>query len=733
MFRKTVCLLLAVLMALCVIGCSDNQNATVIYDKDSPVNTESAGTVTSNSNYELLWDDATANVMLKSLTNGKVWSTIPYGYEGTSSAVKSTINLTVMDTTSMKQDTVRGQASAVSGGRVSSEKIKNGIKVTYYFDNYMISVPVEYVLRDDSLEVSIKTAEIVEGGNYIAVSVELSPYLCSADNSDLGAYLFVPTGSGAIMNVGANADATRKYTGTVYGEDASRILPEIPIDNEQIYMPVFGTATSDGNAILGIIENAAETALISAEAGNARTNWSCVYPTFYLRGYDSFPTTQWIWSYQDLNYVSEEVIDTTITVGYYPLYDGDANYNGMAKRYRKYLTDTKQLKKSSLSVQPYSLSIIGGALKTVATGGIPHEITSVVTTFEDAQKIIADITKSCHTAPSVQMLGYGNNGLDVGKIAGGYKFNSDFGSEKARKALEKTCAENGIDIFTDFDLIRYNQSGNGFNKTFDAAKSATLRVAESYLVNTPLRDFDKDTVYRFLRKSKINEATQKLIKTADKKQISGISLASLSNVAYSDYTESQYGVKGKMTEITQKAISDIKDAKHSVAVSAANIYAAASADIVYNTSVTDGGYDVFDMWVPFYQMVLSGSKPIYSSYINLEENINTATLRAVASGSGLGFALINEYDIDLSVSNTFSLYGTVYEDNKERIVNAVKTYGDYYKAINGASINSFTMIADNLSLTEFDNGVSVYVNYSENTVATPIGKIVPLSAQWVKN
>lgn len=732
MFRKTVCLLLAVLMALCVIGCSNN-NVAVIYDKNSPVNTEDAGTVTSNSNYELLWDDDTANVILKSLINGKVWSTIPYGYEGSSSAVKSTINLTVMDTSSMKQDTVRGQAAAVSSGRVASEKIKNGIKVTYYFDNYMISVPVEYVLRDDSLEVSIKTAEIVEGGNYVAVSIELSPYLCSADNSDLGAYLFVPTGSGAIMNVGTNADATRKYTGTVYGEDASRILPEIPIDNEQIYMPVFGTAISDGNAILGIIENADETALISAEAGNARTSWSCVYPTFYLRGYDSFPTTQWIWSYQDLNYLSEDVIDTTITVGYYPLYDEDANYNGMAKRYRKYLTDTKQLEKSSISAKPYALSIIGGALKTVATGGIPHEVTSVLTTFEDAQKIITDITKSSGTTPSVQMLGYGNNGLDVGKIAGGYKFSSNFGGEKARKTLEKTCAENEIDIFVDFDLIRYNQSGNGFNKTFDAAKSATLRVAESYLINNPLRDFDKDTVYRFLRKSKIDEATQKLIKMADKKQVSGISLASLSNVAYSDYTESQYGVKGEMTEITQKTISDIKNAKHSVAASAANIYAAASADVVYNTSVTNGGYDVFDMWIPFYQMVLSGSKPMYSSYINLEEDVNTATLRAIASGSGLGFALINQYDIDLSVSNTFSLYGTVYEDNKERIVNALKTYGEYYKLINGASINSFIMIADNVSLTEFDNGVSVYVNYSENTVATPIGEIAPLSAQWIKN
>ena len=729
MLRKTACLILAVLMTICLIGCKDNE-VKINYDSNSPINKEKEGIIASNSNYELLWDATACSVGIKSLKNGKVWATVPYGYSGTSAALRSTININVMDTTSMKQDTVRGYTGTSSNNRISSEKIKNGIKLTYHFDNYQISIPVEYTLREDSLALSVKTSEVIEGGNYIVVSVELSPYLCSSENSAYG-YLFIPSGSGAIMNVNNNADATRKYTGVVYGDDASRILPEIPIDNQQIYMPVFGSV-SGNDALLGIIENASETAAINAEAGNSRTNYSYVGPTFYLRGYDSFATTQWIWSYQDLNYMSDQIIDTEITVGYYPLSEQDANYNGMAKCYKNYLTKNKMLEKSSVLPTPYSLSVIGGALKTVATGGIPHEVTSVTTTFEDAKNIVKDITETTGLKPSVQMLGYGNNGLDIGKIAGGYKFISDFGSKKEHKTLEDYCKENGIDIYTDFDVVRYNQSGGGYNKTFDAAKSATLRVAESYLINTPLRDFKKDTAYRFLKKDEITKAAEKLLKKSKKLNVSGISLSSLSSVAYSDFRENKYGVKGKMSEITQNVFSKVKKAGYTVAVSDANAYAAVCADVIYNTPLTNGDYDVFDMWIPFYQMAFSGSKAMYSSYVNLEKDFDLTLLRSLASGCGLGFAVINEYDIELSVSNTFPLYGTVYKDNKEIISNTVKLYADYYESIKNASIRIYTMIDSNLSLTEFDNGVKIYVNYSEDTVNTSIGEISPLSAKWIK-
>lgn len=729
MFRKIACLLLAAFLTVCLIGCGENE-VKVNYDANSPINKENQGVIASNSNYELLWDSTACSVGIKSLKNGKIWSTVPYGYSGTSSALRSTININIMDTTSMKQDTVRGYTGTSSNNRISSERIENGIKLTYHFDNYQISIPVEYTLREDSLALSVKTNEVVEGGNYIVVSVELAPYLCSSENVTEG-YLFIPSGSGAIMNVNNNADATRKYTGVVYGEDASRILPEIPIDNQQIYMPVFG-AVSGSDALFGIIENASETAAIGAEAGNLRTNYSYVCPTFYLRGYDSFATTQWIWSYQDLNYMSDDVIDTVITVGYYPLDDTEANYNGMAKCYKNYLTKNNLLEKSSVSSSPYSLSIVGGALKTVATGGIPHEVTSVTTTFADAKNIIEDIFKESGVKPSVQMLGYGNNGLDIGKIAGGYKFSSDFGSKKEHKALEEYCKKNGINIYTDFEVVRYNQSGGGFNKTFDAAKSATLRVGEAFLINTPLRDFKEDTAYRFLKKSDILNAVEKIIKKSEKLNISGISFSSLSSVAYSDFRENKYGVKGQMPEIATNAISKAKSAGHSVAVSNANAYAAACADVIYNTPLTNGDYDVFDMWIPFYQMAFSGSKAMYSSYVNLEKDFDLTTLRALAGGSGLGFAIINKYDIELSISNTFPLYGTVYEDNKATILNAIKLYSDYYEKIKNASIERYTMLDNNVSLTEFDNGVKLYVNYSENTVNTPLGELSPLSAKWIK-
>ena len=734
MFKKTVSLLLALLVSFCLAGCGTE--TAVVYDADSEVENAAAGVLASNSDYELIWDDISLSVMLKSLKSGKIWSNIPYEFlneDGTSASVNSTLNISVVNTTSMKQDELRGYTETVENGRVASEKTENGIKITYYFDNYKISVPVEYTLREDSLAVSVKTAEITEAGDYKMISFSLAPYLCSADNGDTEAYLMIPSGSGALMDVTENADATRKYSGAVYGEDAARVQPEILNDSEPVYIPVFGAAVSGGNALTGIIESGAEAAYINAEAGNSRTGWSNVYPEFYVRGYDSYPTTQFIWSYQDLDYFSEDISENVITVGYYPLYGDDADYNGMAKKYRNYLEENGMLYKSENDSSLYSLSIIGGALKTVATGGIPHKVTSVVTTFNDAQEIIADSGEATGFNPSVQLIGYGDNGLDPGKIAGGFKFSSDFGGEKQRKALESYCSKEGIKLYTDFELIRYSKSALGFSYSFDVAKSASLNIAESYLINTPLRNYDKDTAYRFLKKEKISAAVEKLLKTADKKNISGISLSSLSSVAYSDFSKTEYGVKGKSEEIAAESFEKIRKSGKGTAASSANAYAAAAADVVYNTPLSNGECDVFSQYIPFYQTVFAGTKPLYSAYLNLQADESAALMKAVASGTRPGFAVCAEYDTELSVNKTFELYGTVYEDNKNLISDTVNTYSDYYKAIEGAKIESYTLIADGVSFTEFDNGVLVYVNHTEHSADTPVGSINAMSAEWIKN
>lgn len=733
MLKKSFCLFLCLGVIILTSGCGKQKTAK--YDINAPINIETSQTIASNSKLELLWDKTNFCVMLRDIDNNKLWSTIPYEYiqaQGTNNAVNSTLNITVMNSTSMKWDTVRGYTEACENGRISSEKIKEGIRVTYYFDNYKISIPVEYTLRSDSMQVVIKTNNISEGGEYRLAAISLNPYLTSAPNDD-SSYLFIPAGSGALMYTDERVEKTRTYSGTVYGDDASRITPEITNDSQKVSLPVFGSVQSNNNALLGVIENGAESAILEAESGNKRTGWSTVYPTLYVRGYDAYPTNLHSWGYKDLKYLSDDISGVDIKVGYYPLNGNDANYNGMANCYRKYLLNNSLLSDSNCSKSIYSVSILGGLLKKVSTFGIPREKTEVLTSFNQAKTIVSDLIGNSGKVPSVQLVGYGNNGTDVGKIAGGFGFISAFGNKNERNSLEDYCKKEGIDLFTDFDLIRFSETGGGFSYLKDSAKSATLHIAESYYINNPLRDYDTDHSFRFLNRSLISKAVEKLIKTADKNNISGLSLSTLGSISYSDFSDKKYYTKGNTEKDVTNYLSILRNSNHKIAVSDANAYAATIADTVYEVPLTNGGYDSFDEWIPFYQMVFSGLKPMYSEYINISEESTSKILRAVASGTGLGFALSYNYDTDISINSTFSSYGILYKNNSKYITDTLKKYCNYLEKVCDSQLVQYEILDDGISISHFSNGVTIYVNHSDKTVKSPIGEMTALSVEISDN
>lgn len=735
MLKKFLCLFLCLGTIVTASGCANQKQKAVNYDTNAPINSEASQTVASNSELELIWNETNYCVMLRDIKSGKIWSTIPYEYiteQGTSNTVNSTLNITVMNTGSMKWDTLRGYTETVTNGRISSEKTDNGIRVTYYFDNYKISIPVEYTLRSDSMQVSVKTESISEGGEYKLAAISLNPYLTSAVN-DNSSYLFVPSGSGALMYTDERVEKTRSYSGAVYGEDASRITPEITNEPQRVCMPVFGSAQPNKNALFGIIENGAESAVIEAETGNQRTGWSTVYSTFYVRGYDAYPTNLHSWAYKDLKYLSDEISGAEIKVGYYPLSGEEADYNGMAKCYREYLQKNNLLSETGSKKNVYSVSILGGLLKRVSTLGIPREETTVLTSFNQAETIIKDLIETSGISPSVQMVGYGNNGTDVGKIGGGFNFIRAFGSSSDREALEKLCEQKGINLFTDFDLIRFSESGAGFSYLRNSAKSATLHIAESYYINNPLRDYDEGHAFRFLKRSSVSKAVEKLIKTADKKSVSGLSLTTLGTISYSDYSDKKYFSKGNTEKDVSEYIAQIRKSGHITAVSEANAYAAAMADTLYEVPLTNGDNDSFDEWIPFYQMIFSGVKPMYSEFINNSEESTSKILKSIASGTGLGFALSYNYDADISVNSSFSTYGILYESSKEFIADVLKKYDMYLEKVCNSQLVKYEISDDGVSISHFSNGVTVYVNHSEKTVITPIGEISALSAEISNN
>lgn len=727
---RTGCLALAAVLLVCLMGACANSGADTPapYDKDAVVQSISSQTVASNAGYELLWEDDAKCVMLKHKQTGRVWSNIPYEYYlsgGSSANVRSTLNLTVVDTQLLQWDTLNGFTEAFENGRIASEAIENGIKVTYFFDNYDIAVPVSYTLRGDSMEVAVDPQEIREGTRYLPVAIGLAPSLCSAANAESGSYLFIPTGSGALMYAQERAEGIRQYAGEVYGTDSSRLLTEVTMDEEPIRLPVFGVKDG-GHALLGIIEDGAETAVIEAAAGNKRTGYSMVSALFYIRGYDVFPSRSQTLQWQDMKKMSAQRSSNRIAVGYYPLSGTEADYNGMAKTYRQYLLDRGYLKKTAAADGYYGVTLFGGVVTASTFLGIPVKSTKAMTDFSQAEQI----ARGLPSTPVIRLAGFGDRGVNPGQVAGGYDFPAVFGGNRGWKALKAYCESRNIPLFVDYDVVRYSETGSGFSYTFDAAKTATLRAAEQSPIRTPLRDYDKSMKYRLLKRGLLDEAVQRLTACVEKNGVTGVGLATLSSVAYSDYSDMKYIAKNGMAGDVVRLMGSIQQTSRMVAASEANAYAAAAADAVFDVPLSNGNYDAFDAAIPFYQMVFCGTKPLYSPAINLSGDADRQIVLAAAGGTRLGFALIYSFDTSYLETQSGKFYAAVFEDNRDRIAKAVQTYEDFYRRIAGAGIERYDMISAGISKTVFDNGVTLFANHTSKEADSPAGRLGAYELRW---
>ena len=348
--------------------------------------------------------------------------------------------------------------------------------------------------------------------------------------------------------------------------------------------------------------------------------------------------------------------------------------------------------------------------------GLPYKKTVAATTFGGALDIIKKTAEASSLETDVLLSGFGSTGLDIGKVAGGFGFGSVFGGKKDYNRLREYCENNKIPLYADFDIVNFSSSSDGFSKTFDAAKSANSFTAYQYHYSPALRNTsDSYGRYVLLGRASLGTAADKLFKAAKNKKLSGVGLSSLSNTAYSDYDSAEYGVRHNMEEDTASIIKKAGENGLSVIASNANAYAAAAADKVLDIPMTSSEYDVLDADIPLYQMVFKGVTDI-SAQINTAVNPQKRFLDAIACGSGMTFVLSAAYDTRFATSEHSAFAVSLADDNLRLISELSKRSEDYYKAVKGAKIQKYTRIGSDVSVTEFDNGVTVWVNRSDTAV-----------------
>ena len=175
------------------------------------------------------------------------------------------------------------------------------------------------------------------------------------------------------------------------------------------------------------------------------------------------------------------------------------------------------------------------------------------------------------------------------------------------------------------------------------------------------------------------------------------------------------------------------DALHAAGLKAfgeqANAYAAVKLDYVYDTPTESSGFFALDMDIPFYQMVFKGSVGLSGGAINLAQDPKMEFLKTIATGSSLGYTLCGSAQRDVILGNHSAVGSSIYTGLSEQIAEYVTLAQPLLDKVRSASIISYEKNG-NVSRTEFDNGVVLYVNYGLTAEQTELGKLDALSFQF---
>lgn len=725
---KRILTLFLSLTLVSLVACGDKGTAVTVpgkYSLPKQMKTIKSDVVTENSNYTLSWDSEKYSVSLKSKADGTVWSTIPYGYytdEHESSkyiedGLCSGIRITYIKSESNEAVEINSNSDAEY---TLARKLKNGgLRVTYYFDSVGISVPVLYELTDEGVSVSLEIAGITEGKNKI-IKVSFLPFFASALNTE-GNYLFVPSGSGALINTQKADGTTVFYSEPVYGEDKTVQPIYRTANTESVRIPVFGAKDGE-NSLFAIITEGDDIADICATAGDSQYGYSGVYASFNLRGSSSQNIKGLSNKNSSLIKYSEGIVSLKkATVAYIPLRGEKSDYNGMAETYRNYLAKNKGLK-SDVSVTDAVFNVYGGAQLRKLFLGIPYNTFSPMTKISDTEKIIDELSES-GISFAVNLQGFGSDGVDSKIIGGGFSIERKLGTKTELAELNKKCCDKGIDLFYDFSTALYSKSSSGFSVRSSATEPSGIR-AKVYPYTLVVREQDTTDKSFLAGRNLLTKSISEIINTAKKFGISGIGLSDVSSISYSDYKSSDYYCKANTVVDAEKAIKTVKGKKYKTFGTAANSYAAAKLDYIFDTPVKSSKYNLIDRDIPFYQMVFRGSSVITGETVNLSEEPETAFLNSVSLGCSLGFGICEEVDIALVKSGYSFASQSVYNGISDEIKQYAAEIRPVLEKIGGSYISSYKRNGD-IAETLFSNGLVVVVNFGKETANTDYGEIPP--------
>lgn len=651
---------------------------------------------------------------------GNAWRSVPWQYEEDPIAKGDALKLLGSLIQIHYADRL-GNVNVLSSRKESVEKgtaavipTEGGVRMEFTFEKYGITVPIEILLREDGVEVSVVTADIWEADeNYRLLSVDVAPYFSAAAAEEEG-YILVPDGAGALIKWENNLGTATDYSQYVYGRDAAITQLEQWSITEDIRLPVFGIRHG-GTGFTAILTESASRAKLNASVAGKRNSYSNVYAEFIYRDHDLVLVEK---KNQTVRIVeTSHTAAERQTVRYTLMTGEDSSYVDMAAIYRDYLLEEANVTPGvQEDYAPLVIELFGGVMTQQSVLGFPVDQVLALTTFADAQTILTALKDAGVDQILINVTEWQKDGTGAA-IQTTVSPESRLGGKQGLNALLEQCRQENVSVFLTANTNRMVKSAWGYRKKSDSASSlrADPVMQYPYSINTGEADVSSPCFY--LKPQKLPGTAQSLADSAKKYGSVGLATDFLGDILYADFDKKAV-TREQSEEIWVQTLEALRSANQSLLVSGGNAYALSQATFIMDAPMESSGFLIESESVPFYQIALHGIVPISTTSLNDQSDLRRGFLKAVETGSCLKWCWIARNENELVETDYNYIISSRYENWIDDAVSQYLEAQALLRRVADCTVTRHEKLTDsgNVTRTVWSNGISVLVNYGSTEV-----------------
>ena len=583
------------------------------------------------------------------------------------------------------------------------------------------NISVVYHLDGDELIVEVPFEDIEYKSDYPITDLTLLPYFGAASSSEEG-FLFVPEGSGAIINFNNGKTNLSAYYAQLYGWDYG-LKRDVVVNETRASFPVFGISHADG-AMISIVDDYSTLATIQADVSGRRHSYNFAYASYEMVHGSKMDVS----AKSDATIIAYEknLPEGSIKQTYRFLEEN--TYSAMAKAYREDLLEKyPELQKNEDANMPISIELIAAIDRVKQVLGMPVTLPEVLTDFESAKAVITDIAANGYSNLSLRYTGWMNGGINH-SIPKDIDVTSGMGGKKGLTDLISTTNSLGVDLYLSGRTQNAYDSSltDGFMKSRDVAKYISREVVEipefSKIWFADINEGRLEHHY-LLRPSVCVTLMQSLADYAKECGV-GVGYEDTGYLLSGDYNQRRSVTREAAMKMQTETLAGVKNAGTKIAMNMGNEYVLPYADLLTQVDLYGKDSLIFDEKVPFYEIAIHGLVDYTGNAVNLSGDAWGTVLKSAETGAGLNFSFYSEPTSLVQGTEYMDFFGANYDGWKDKAKEYATRYEKEMAGLNNQFITKHRILADGVTATVYEDNTIVYVNttvfeYTDETVTIP--------------